>query len=63
MLNAWDLERWGCRIFRLLEIGGGGGGEGIRGREWLGGGGGGDTILGIWNVWDVECLAYEMFWI
>ena len=46
MLNAWDLERWGCRIFRLLEIGGGGG-----------------TILGIWNVWDVECLAYEMFWI
>ena len=50
MLNAWDLERWGCRIFRLLEIGGGG----------VGGGG---AILGIWNVWDVECLAYEMFWI
>ena len=49
MLNAWDLERWGCRIFRLLEIGGAGGGGG--------------TILGIWNVWDVECLAYEMFWI
>ena len=24
---------------------------------------GGGTILGIWNVWDVECLAYEMFWI
>ena len=46
MLNAWDLERWGCRIFRLLESGGGGG-----------------AILGIWNVWDVECLAYEMFWI
>ena len=47
MLNAWDLEHWGCRIFRLLEIGEGGGG----------------TILGIWNVWDVECLSYEMFWI
>ena len=29
----------------------------------LGGGWGGGAILGIWNVWDVECLAYEMFWI
>ena len=59
MLNAWDLERWGCRIFRLLEIGGGGGGGDIGGMGGLGGG----TTLGIWNVWDVECLAYEMFWI
>lgn len=30
---------------------------------WKLGGGGGGAILGIWNVWDVECLAYEMFWI
>ena len=36
MLNAWDLERWGCRIFRLLEIGGGGGGYDIRDMECLG---------------------------
>ena len=34
MLNAWDLERWGCRIFRLLEIGGGG--YDIRDMECLG---------------------------
>lgn len=33
MLNAWDLERWGCRIFRLLEIGGG---YDIRDMECLG---------------------------
>ena len=35
MLNAWDLEHWGCRIFRLLEIGEGGGYD-IRDMECLG---------------------------